>query len=418
MQVLFPSFSDPGLRLRIIPAKGLPADAGLFHLGAGMPSFFQCVGSAKHVSDAAGHDRRRMHIMTTDATNASERRRIYGLLHQLAEAPVEQIQGTLDRLCAPDAVWRVAHPINEMTGLESVLDVIWRPLKQAMPDLERRDQVFVAGHYEGRDYVAAIGSYCGTFRSDWLSIPANGQPVYLRYGEVYQIVDGKIVQANCLWDILDLIRQAGFWPLAPSLGAEGMWSGPISGDGLRFEPSDAAQSAASITQTLAMHRTLFEHNDQAGLSRDSLMNMPQKHHWHPKMMWYGPSGIGTTRGLQGFVDYHQLPFRIAFERPQGTFEEVDAARNARGAGHYIRIGDGPYSVTGGWPSVYAIHRGGGFAGTAPTGRPVTMRVMDFYLHHEGLIRENWVPLDMLDLLNQMGFDVLARLQGHFRRGAL
>jgi hypothetical protein len=36
-------------------------------------------------------------------------------------------------------------------------------------------------------------------------------------------------------------------------------------------------------------------------------------------------------------------------------------------------------------------------------------VMDFYLHHEGLIRENWVPIDMLDVLMQMGIDVLARL---------
>ena len=40
-----------------------------------------------------------------------------------------------------------------------------------------------------------------------------------------------------------------------------------------------------------------------------------------------------------------------------------------------------------------------------------MRVMDFYLHHEGLIRENWVPLDMLDLLRQMGVDPLARALG-------
>jgi hypothetical protein len=37
-----------------------------------------------------------------------------------------------------------------------------------------------------------------------------------------------------------------------------------------------------------------------------------------------------------------------------------------------------------------------------------MRVMDFYLHHEGLIRENWVPIDMLHLFQQMGVDFLAR----------
>ena len=43
-----------------------------------------------------------------------------------------------------------------------------------------------------------------------------------------------------------------------------------------------------------------------------------------------------------------------------------------------------------------------------------MRVMDFYLHHEGLIRENWVPLDVLDLLMQLGVDVLGRMRSLVR----
>jgi predicted ester cyclase len=55
-----------------------------------------------------------------------------------------------------------------------------------------------------------------------------------------------------------------------------------------------------------------------------------------------------------------------------------------------------------------MHMGDGFQGLPATGRPVFMRVMDFYLHHEGLIRENWVPLDMLHLLRQMGVDLLTR----------
>jgi len=159
-----------------------------------------------------------------------------------------------------------------------------------------------------------------------------------------------------------------------------------------------------------MHKSLAEFDDHGRLSREALIAMPQKDHWHPKMMWYGPAGIGTTRGLDGFVDGHQLPFRIAFHRPQGSFEEVNAERAHHGAGHYIRIGDGPYSVTGGWPSVYAVHMGGGFCGMPPTGRPVLMRVMDFYHHDQGLIRENWVPLDMLHLFLQMGVDLLARMR--------
>lgn len=348
---------------------------------------------------------------------AAAKRDIHTALNALAACAPDTLAQRLAELAIPDCQWRISHPINTQSGNDAVLTALWQPVKQAFPDLERRDLIVVGGHYEQRTYIACLGHYLGTFRNDWLGIPANGQPVYIRYGEVYELRDGRIVQANLLWDVLEVIRQAGFWPLAPSTGTEGHWSGPITADGIRLDDSDAAESAASLQQTLDMHRSLFEYDDSR-LSREGLLSMKQKDYWHPNMMWYGPAGIGTTRGLQGFVDYHQLPFRIAFARPQGTLEQVQAARAAHGAGHYIRIGDGPYSVTGGWPSVYATHVGGSFAGTTGTGKPVTMRVMDFYLHHEGLIRENWVPLDMLDLLEQMGFDVLARLQSRFRRGAL
>jgi hypothetical protein len=191
-----------------------------------------------------------------------------------------------------------------------------------------------------------------------------------------------------------------------------MWPGPITGDGIALHDSDPAHSASSLAQTLAMHRTLGAYDDTTGIGREGLLTMPQRDHWHPKMMWYGPSGIGTTRGLRGFVDDHQLPFRIAFPNRKGggQWDEIAALKAQHGGGHYIRIGDGPYSVTGGWPSVFAMHTGNDFLGIGPTGRAVTMRVMDFYLHHQGLIRENWVPLDILDLLRQMGVDVLARLQ--------
>ena len=343
---------------------------------------------------------------------------LYSGLAALADSPPEALAGHLASLYADDARWRGSHPLNEQAGTAAIAAQVWQPLKTAFPDLERRDLILNGGSYQGRDYVATVGHYCGTFREDWLTIPATGRPVWIRYGEVHQVRDGRIVQSSCLWDILDVIRQAGFWPLAPSLGTEGMWPGPITGDGLVLTPQDAGQGAASLAQTLAMHGTLADYRDEDAQGREGLLNMPQRQHWHPKMMWYGPSGIGTTRGLQGFVDYHQLPFRIAFpgRKGGGQWDQIAELKARHGGGHYIRIGDGPYSVTGGWPSVFATHTGGGFLGLAPTGRPVTMRVMDFYLHHQGLIRENWVPLDILDLLMQMGVDVIDRMQSHFRRG--
>jgi predicted ester cyclase len=338
--------------------------------------------------------------MSTD--HLGNKRRLHAGLARLAEAGPGGAAGALADLYAADAAWRGAHPLNEVQGVEAIATRIWEPLLAAFPDLERRDLIVAGGSYDGRDHVAMLGHYCGSFRADWLGIPATGRPIYLRYGEVHEIRDGRIVQSSCLWDILDLIRQAGLWPLAPSLGAEGMWPGPITGSGLMLDPTDPAQSAASLAQTLAMQGTLGAFRDESGTSRDALLAMPQREHWHPRMMWYGPSGIGTTRGLAGFVDHHQRPFREAFP-------------NRKGGQHYIRIGDGPISVTGGWPSVTATHLGGGFLGLGPTGRQVGMRVMDFYLHHEGLIRENWVPLDILDLLMQMGVDVLGRLQAQIGR---
>lgn len=337
------------------------------------------------------------------STHLENKRRVQSGLAELAEATPGTAGRLLERLFHPDVEWRGAHPLNAMRGLAALETQVWRPLLRSLPDLERRDLIVAGGGFDGRDYVATIGHYCGTFREDWLGIPATGRPVYIRYGEAHEWKGGRIVQSTCLWDVLDVIRQAGFWPLAPSLGTEGMWPGPITGDGLALCDADPARSEASLAQTLAMHATLGDFRDHAEATREELMAMPQKEHWHPKMMWYGPSGIGTTRGLQGFVDHHQLPFRAAFP-------------NRKGGQHYIRIGDGPFSVTGGWPSVTGTHLGGGFLGVGPTGRPVAMRVMDFYLHHEGLIRENWVPLDILDLLRQMGVDVLGRMESLFRRG--
>lgn len=343
--------------------------------------------------------------MSDPATHLRNKIMARDVLGRVAEAS----PATLDRQLAAayhrDAHWRGSHPLNEMHGVEAIAAKVWRPLIESFPDLERRDTILIGGHSHGTDIVGAVGHYCGTFRRDWLAIPATGRPVYLRYGEMHVVRDGKIAQSTVLIDVLDLIRQAGFWPLAPSLGTEEQWPCPLTADGIVLDGQDPARSAASIAQTLAMHASLGAYDDTPGAGREGLLNMPQKEFWHPKMMWYGPCGIGTARGLQGFVDYHQLPFRIAFP-------------NRRGGNHYVRIGDGAYSATGGWPSVHARHEGGNFLGTSPTGRDVTMRVMDFYLHHEGLIRENWVPLDIIDLLRQMDVDVLGRMQTFFRRGRM
>jgi hypothetical protein len=117
------------------------------------------------------------------------------------------------------------------------------------------------------------------------------------------------------------------------------------------------------------------------------------------MAWYGPSGIGTSRAFRAYEDNHQIPFRHAFPVYGRAFVGV----------HVAEVSDGNYAGWVGWPSIRATHSGE-YLGLPPTGEVVDIRVMDFYRREGGLIIENWVPIDMIHLLLQMGLDVFAELQ--------
>ncbi len=316
---------------------------------------------------------------------------------KLAGASPEELKLHLMNLYHAEAQWRGSHPINELSGIDQILESVWRPLKHSLPDLERRDDIMVAGDFEGHALIASCGHLIGTFTNDWLDIPATGKTLSIRYGQVDRMQGDRIIETTMILDVLDVIRQSGYWPLPPSMGLEAKWGAPFTQDGVRLDSTDPERGAQAMAFMREMQQVLGEYDDTLDRSRDGLINMPQKDYWHDKFMWYGPCGIGTTRGLEGFVDGHQLPFRLAFP-------------NRDGGNHYIRIGDGPYSVTGGWPSVYGNHLGGNWLGTSPTGRRIEMRVMDFYLEHEGKLRENWVPIDMLHVLLQMDIDILARMR--------
>ncbi len=52
----------------------------------------------------------------------------------------------------------------------------------------------------------------------------------------------------------------------------------------------------------------------------------------------------------------------------------------------------------------------GWMGIAPPGRRITMKSLDFWRIEAGLIRENWVMVDILDTYHQLGVDMLARMR--------
>lgn len=303
----------------------------------------------------------------------------------------------LVRLAAPwhaDVEWHGPHPLNEVRGRDALVEAVWRPLLAAMPDLERRDDVLIAGEWRGAPWVGSTGHYVGTFEHDWLGIPATGGVVTLRYGEFVRMDAGRVRTAYVIFDLPDLMRQSGCFPFAPQPGSADRVPGPASRDGVIATPRDPGESLASLTLVEAMIAGLMQYDGR------SLDSMGQERFWDvERMMWYGPAGIGTCRGLRGFQVVHQVPFLTAFP-------------DRVGGDHKCRIGEGAYVGSTGWPSVRATHAGGVFLGLPPTGRRIGMRVMDFWRRDGERLAENWVFIDLLDLLLQMGVDVLARHASH------
>jgi predicted ester cyclase len=311
-----------------------------------------------------------------------------------AHAPGPDALERLGRLYRDDVEWHGPHPLNDAAGRNAVLDTLWQPLLAALPDLERRDDVLLAGDWKGGEWVGATGHYVGTFARDWLGIPATGGVVSIRYGEFVRLDAGRVATAYVILDLPDLMRQAGCYPFAPAPGCVERVPGPATRDGVMLAPQDPAESAASLRLVEAMIAGLMQYDGR------TLDSMGQERFWDvERMMWYGPAGIGTCRGLRGFQVVHQRPFLTAFP-------------DRVGGDHKCRIGEGAYVGSTGWPSVRATHAGGEFLGLAPTGRRIGMRVMDFWRRDGAKLAENWVFIDLLDLLLQMGIDVLARHASH------
>ena len=291
------------------------------------------------------------------------------------------------------AIAEASHPFGTLDA--AGMGALMADLRRALPDMERRDDIFLAGanHDDARvpgprpsPLVAVAGCYMGTFRAPFAGIPPTNGVVTLTYGEAHHVEGGRIRRSWLVWDIAGLMMQAGCWPMAPAFGRTGLWPAPKGGGGLRMEPGDGEDS---LRRVLAMHDALhrFDGHNLASMPMDA---------WADDFMYYAAGNIGACRGLAGFRGVHQVPFLRAFP-------------DRVGAGHFIRISDGPFAVTGG--DVALTHTGADYWGIAPTGRKLRMRVMDFYRFDEtGKIVENWLPNDTLGLMAQMGVDAMARMR--------
>lgn len=307
-----------------------------------------------------------------------------------------RVQKALNDLFKADAPIHLAHPFGTMNGPQAFYGQAIKPLARAFPDLERRDTIVIAGPTpEGVRWVGCGGYYTGTFLKPLLDIAPTGHMAAMRFHEFYRFEGDKVVEFQGLWDIPELMLQASAWPMAPSLGREWQVPAPATQDGLVPGPYDHAQSTATCQHIIDMLTAMKRHPSEGG---PEVMEMDR--FWHEKMSWYGPSGIGTGRGIDGFRKWHQIPF-LAGMPDRGQYV---------GDITYHFFGDRQYAAVTGWPNMIQTLTHDGWMGIAPPNKRITMRSLDFWRLENGKIRENWVMVDLLDMYRQIDVDVLARMR--------
>ena len=304
------------------------------------------------------------------------------------------IKNVMDQYCDPGFTWRGCHPFYEFDSVEKLCDEFWKPLRQSVRRLQRRQDIFMAGINSITDdesvWVCSMGNLMGLFDLPWLSIPPTGKMIFMRYCEFHQVRSGKIVHTAMWFDIPQLMDQAGVNPFPPQTGANQVQPGPMTHEGMMFGEQDPQVGEKTLETMMKMVNCLGNWDNKLTLEEELALT------WHDDMIWWGPTGIGSSYTIERYAKQHSGPFRKTFK--DRIFH-----------GHVCRFAEGNFGGWFGWPNL-TLTPVGGFNGMPSSDKPCDMRVIDIYRRDGEKLSENWVFIDMLHFWNQQGLDVLGRLK--------
>ena len=308
----------------------------------------------------------------------------------------DKLKSAINIFFDKDAIINVVEPVNEIKGKEELINKFFLPMLNSFPDLYRRTDIFFAGISKNQEWVTSSGHFVGTFENNWMGIPANNKLTYLRYGEFHRMQNGQAVETYLFFDLIDLLRQIDKWPLiTKSLGDENFIPGPITSEGILLETQNLNETKTSLVMVEEMLKNLYTKEQS------------WRKYWHPNMMWYGPSGYGSYIGVDGFARF-QLPYESVFDPYRKSSVAMTCEKGSKldlaVKGHFARFAEGNFVASGGWPS-HGGHLCKDWLGIKANGQQFTCRVSDWWRREGDLLIENWVFVDLIDVLKQLDYDV-------------
>jgi hypothetical protein len=310
----------------------------------------------------------------------------------LAQATPANVAEVLAERSATDWHWRGMHPFHEQHGAKAVAAAFWAPFLTAMARVQRRQDIFIAGHNEkdpASAWVVSMGHLMGLFDAPFLGIWPTRRIAMLRYAEFNRVESGKIAETAMFFDIPHLMIQAGQNPFPPATGAHLVQPGPVTHDGLLYQDADPTEGVKTLAAINNMIDDIRRWQNAVPIEEELARS------WTDDMIWWGPAGIGATYTISRYAEQHAGPFRAAF---------ADRKFN----GHVCRLAEGHFGGFFGWANLTLTHKGG-FMGLPGNPVPADMRVVDMYRREGDKLAENWIFIDILHFLNMQGLDVLGRI---------
>ena len=122
------------------------------------------------------------------------------IVRRLFETYNEQNLDVLDELFAPDYI----DHILQLRSLESFKQ-FYTQFYEGFPDTHSTIEDIIA---EG-DKVWTRSTVTGTHKGEYRGVPSTGKEITIRCVDIYRIVDGKIVEAWAVNDLLDFYKELG-----------------------------------------------------------------------------------------------------------------------------------------------------------------------------------------------------------------